>query len=517
MTDDAVLLRRYAEEKSETAFTELVRRHVDLVYSAALRRTGGDAHAAADVAQHVFTRLARDARKLAGHAVLTAWLYAATRNAAVDLQRATRRREIREQEAQRMQELQAGPGMDHHWAQLRPVLDAAMDELPEADRAAVLLRFFERRGFAEIGTLLNLGEDAARMRTGRALEKLRERLARRGITSTTAALAMALGAQAVGAAPAGFVVNVATGALVSAGAAGASASAVNLAASISVAAAAVALAVAWWQGEKVRVAEQHLAASRAETQSWAARTRQLAAETEAMQAAAQARRKAAGPAPAAPNATDLDERTRKFLAAHPEALEFVASIRRRSFDQNLGWRLQAIGVPPAERARLAELALRDFPWEFHLTERGGWSIAPPTTPDPRRTWELMAEKVRAELNDAQRDAYDALDSMPGARELAKAVAVATYDSPEPVTPQQAQGIIDRVRQHGQTRTFSRRVGIGVPVTGLGLDSVDWPAATRDLATLLSPSQMTALDSARANLMAQGQQQSRTNALSVPTR
>ena len=82
MNDDTALLRRYAEEGSEAAFTELVRRHVDLVYGAALRRTGGDSHRAADVAQQVFTTLARQAQKLSRHTVLSAWLHTATRNAA---------------------------------------------------------------------------------------------------------------------------------------------------------------------------------------------------------------------------------------------------------------------------------------------------------------------------------------------------------------------------------------------------------------------------------------------------
>ena len=79
--DDAALLRHYAEEGSQPAFAEVVRRHVDLVYAAALRRTGGDAHRAADVSQQVFTALARHARKLSRHAVLGAWLHTATRNA----------------------------------------------------------------------------------------------------------------------------------------------------------------------------------------------------------------------------------------------------------------------------------------------------------------------------------------------------------------------------------------------------------------------------------------------------
>jgi hypothetical protein len=48
---DCELLRRYAETKSEDAFAELVRRHVNLVYSAAMRQVNGDSHLAQDVAQ----------------------------------------------------------------------------------------------------------------------------------------------------------------------------------------------------------------------------------------------------------------------------------------------------------------------------------------------------------------------------------------------------------------------------------------------------------------------------------
>ena len=173
MNDDAALLRRYAEEGSEAAFAELVHRHVDLVYGAALRRTGGDAHRAHDVAQQVFITLARDARKLSRHAVLAAWLHTATRNAALNLMISEQRRQTREAEAVAL-EAAANTGADPEWDRLRPLLDTAIDELPEADRAAVVLRFLEKRPFAEVGSLLQVSEDAARMRTDRALDKLRE-------------------------------------------------------------------------------------------------------------------------------------------------------------------------------------------------------------------------------------------------------------------------------------------------------------------------------------------------------
>lgn len=217
MNDDTALLRRYAEEGHEPAFTELVRRHVDLVYGAALRRTGGDAHRAAEVAQHVFTTLARDARKLARHPQLAAWLHTATRNAALNLMISEQRWQARETAALALNSVGGGGAAGPAWEQVQPLLDAAIDELPETDRAAVVLRFLERRPFAEIGAALRVSEDAARVRTDRALDKLRVILGRRGVTSTVAALGAVMAGQAMVAAPAGLGAALALQSLASAG------------------------------------------------------------------------------------------------------------------------------------------------------------------------------------------------------------------------------------------------------------------------------------------------------------
>src|ERR1700677_5070727 len=129
MIDDATLLRQYAEDRSEAAFAEVVHRHLDLVYSAALRRTGGDPHRAADIVQQVFGALARDARRLSRHSVLQAWLHTATRNASVNLMVSEHRRKARESEAAG---LGAGAtGTDSaDWERIKPLLDGAIDELP---------------------------------------------------------------------------------------------------------------------------------------------------------------------------------------------------------------------------------------------------------------------------------------------------------------------------------------------------------------------------------------------------
>lgn len=208
---DRDLLRRYADERADDAFAELVRRHIDLIHSAALRQAGGNESNAADVTQAVFTELARQADQLARHPALTGWLYTTTRRMAAHTVRGEARRRQREQEAHAMQELlRESTAPEPDWAHLLPVLDAAMHDLAEADRLAVLLRHFERRPLAEIGTRLGLSENAARMRVDRALDKLRTCLAERGITSTASALAAALTTNAVTAAPAALASAVTT-------------------------------------------------------------------------------------------------------------------------------------------------------------------------------------------------------------------------------------------------------------------------------------------------------------------
>jgi RNA polymerase sigma factor (sigma-70 family) len=212
--EDAQLLRRYVEARSEADFAELVRRHVDLVFSAALRQVGGDPHRAEEVTQMVFISLARKASSLWRHPCLPAWLYQSTRFAASNVRREEQRRLAYERAAVAQLPTDADPAGAADWDQLRPVLDDAMNELSGSDREAVLLRFFSNRPFVEIGRRLGLNENAARMRVDRALDKLHAQLARRGITSTAAALTVALSANAVLAAPAG-VAAAATGAALS--------------------------------------------------------------------------------------------------------------------------------------------------------------------------------------------------------------------------------------------------------------------------------------------------------------
>ena len=202
-----MLLRAYEETRSDEAFAALVARHINLVYSVAVRCLG-DRQQAEDVAQAVFLLLAKKAAQLRHEKALSSWLFQATRLTACNHIRSETRRQRREQEAH-MQAMLDKPA-DDLLLKLAPFLDDAVAGLNETDRQAIVLRYYEGRNLRDVGAVLGASEDAAEKRVSRAVEKLRAALAQRGLTVGSGGLAAAIAANATPVAPAGLAATIST-------------------------------------------------------------------------------------------------------------------------------------------------------------------------------------------------------------------------------------------------------------------------------------------------------------------
>src|SRR4051812_12294409 len=200
------LLVEFRRNRSEKSFSDLVRKYTNLVYSVARRRTSNDL-LAQEVTQLVFIKLARTVPKTSGEADLVGWLHRTTVNLSIDLWRSEARRRLREEQAVAMQ---AEPVPDSSWSELSPQLDEALNELADADRHALLLRFYDEKSMREVGAGLGVSEDAAKMRVSRAVEKLRTALSGKGVACGSAGLTALLAERSVEAAPAAFAASLAT-------------------------------------------------------------------------------------------------------------------------------------------------------------------------------------------------------------------------------------------------------------------------------------------------------------------
>ena len=205
-SDDSALLRQYCAQYSEDAFAALIARHINLVYSVALRQVGNPHHAE-EISQAVFIILAKKAGGLRHDKALSSWLFQTTHLTCKNFIRSEMRRHRREQEAH-MQSMLEEPE-NSLWERIAPLLDSAVAALNEKDRRAVVLRFYEGRNLRDVGAEFGTSEEAAKKRVARALEKLRRFFARRGVNSTTAVIGEEISAHSMQAAPAALAKSVA--------------------------------------------------------------------------------------------------------------------------------------------------------------------------------------------------------------------------------------------------------------------------------------------------------------------
>lgn len=505
---DTELLRRYAEDGSEAAFAELVSRHVGLVYAAALRQVGGAAHRAQDVAQTVFVALARQAAPLSRRTEIVGWLYTSTHHVAAKLKRTEQRRAQREQEAHAMNEINADNRAAADWDRLRPVLDVAMHGLSDADREAILLRYFQNRRLAEIGQRLGLSEDAARMRVERALDKLQALLGRRGITSTTAALGVALANPALAVAPAGLAATV-TGAVLAGvatgtgGAVTAAAILMNTKTTLATVVAVLALGFAVYEfnaSRHEREVAAGLASERDELQGQLrlARARALAAEVKSvgLQGELAAVRTAQPvfslkPAPAAtgapPNAGGgtwtLGSMTREQARAN----------KGRNLDTALATLYRDLNLTPAQREQFKNLMLD--------TEEANQGLFPKAVAEARarnpnfdradqyeiaqavwaQTEVDQQAAVRQALGEPAAQALQNYQATAPMRYVVKQLAGNLFNSEAPLQPAQADQLIEIMARNARG-----------PAGKVELVALNVEAAVAQASGLLSPAQITEL-------------------------
>jgi RNA polymerase sigma factor (sigma-70 family) len=494
MADDAQLLRHYVESRSEPAFAALVQRHLGLVYHAALRQLGGEAHLAEDVVQGVFILLAEKSPTLLGHPSLAGWLHTATHFKVAHALRAQRRRQAREDAAHAMSEL-ARESPDADWTQIRPVLDEVLLELNASDREAVLLRFFGDRGFAEIGAQLRITENTAHKRVERALEKLRERLARRGVKSTAVALATLFAAQGAHAAPSGLAASV-TGAVAASGLPAAAAGGMVFMSTKTVVGV-VAVAVILLGGvatHQVNAKRELLAALAATARETAALQAKLRAEEEriARERAAAAvpvppatpRPVAVAPTPGDRPVLDMNARIaegRAFLKANPELATAFESYLKSSTRKENADLIAAMKLTDAEaEAFVAVLAngRMQIVGQHFLSLKDG-------SPAPGEYTNQLKEVIGEERYQLQ---YRENNRTAPARALADDLTRALYYTAAPMTPAQIEQFKQVVLQTLDDGSLGPRHSGG----WRNMPEPMWSEMIKRAGSLLSPAQVAAL-------------------------
>lgn len=501
MHDDASLLNDYLEMGDQTAFRGLVERHLNLVYNVA-RRQMENASLADEVAQEVFIRLARKARRLRGHSCLVGWLHTTTRYVVKEVQRREFRRQRKEEEARRMSELHdnAGTHVDI-WNTLRPVIDDVLAELSEPDRVAVLVRFFENKPLAEVGERLGISENAARMRIDRALTKLQARLIRHGIPSTASALTIALTQQTGFAATSTLSGAVCSIAISSAATGPISAALLNVftimtatktIAVVSGSIAVIALGTAVHETQRARRAETQLAAQNIDIAELKMRSKEKPAarpaETEALPNPANIEPRAQTkivPEPAPPR-TRL-EAVERLLVSNPRLASLYVRQETIRYGSKYGPLYEALSLEPAEVEQferiLGDYAQAASDIRVAALTKGLKTDDPAVFTLLTQASEQRAAKLQELLGTADYDRYKEYEQTVAGRGLSNWLATEMYYTEHPVSRTQADELARIALRHSAAQT---KTGIA-----------DWDAILAESKQILSPEQLRAIQTMKA--------------------
>lgn len=509
MVTDLELLRRYAAERDESAFAELVHRNLGVVYTSALRRLNNNPHLAEEAAQIVFTQLACKARHLITHPALLGWLHTATRFAASVIARRESRHSARLRAAAAM-DTGDGDVSPATWETVAPLIDDALDSLKPADRQAILLRYFAGRSFAEIAMELCVTEEAARKRIERALEGLRHQFARRGITTCASALAVALTGAPAFAAPTALAGTIAVTATTTAAATGGSltslffgimstakVSGVTFVTCSLVGVVALGTALLTWSTQ-LDGEQRQLDAMSVQAAAIRSRLRQLGAAplTEANANARTGEASPAAPVSGNPSAFDSDQlKAQQLLANSPLYAPMREQMFRLLAQREFGPFFASRNYPP----ETVELIRKGFVRYYDARETANWRYN--TAPDAE-----AVRRLKAEMDQEQRRFLDDLRPVLTDREVedvgrcfaaqrvlprARDVSLELADAGAPMDNVQELALAMVIADRGAAAEFAtpdaRKLARTVdPEVGL---SADDRANLDDAAAFLSPTQL----------------------------
>jgi RNA polymerase sigma factor (sigma-70 family) len=210
---DVNLLNRFASHRDEAAFGELTARYLGLIYHVALRRTG-DREMAEEISQNVLCAVVSKAAGLARHPDrLPAWLHRATLFESSKAMRSEASHQRRKQLVHPDMIASTADADPAAWNAAMPLLDLALDRLPDADRHIVLRHYFEGKSFNQIGAEVSRPAATVQKQCRRALDKLARILRGKGVALSVATLASGLAVQSAKAAPPALLKSAAAKAL----------------------------------------------------------------------------------------------------------------------------------------------------------------------------------------------------------------------------------------------------------------------------------------------------------------